>query len=73
MRDADKTPEMKKFVTSDLLSHASRLSNVSKVIVSRKGAEEAPSVMGSRRGSQLLIEEIENMRSKAKSGMGIYS
>ena len=31
---------MNKFQTSDLLSHKSRLSNVSKVMVTRKGAEK---------------------------------
>lgn len=63
---------MNKFKTSDLLSHASRLSKVSKVVASKKGAEEAPSV-GSRRGSQMMIEDIEKMRAKASTNLGLYS
>ena len=55
-------PEVKNYKTSDLLSQTSRLSKVSKVMISRKGAEEAPSAVGSRRGSQTLIEVIEKMR-----------
>lgn len=69
-----KLPDVPNVKPSDLLSHASRLSQVSKMVVSRKGGDKDDlSAIRSRRGSSMVLDDIQKMRQKASTNLGMYS
>lgn len=71
---ASKLPEVQNAKPSDLLSHASRLSQVSKMIASRRaGDKDDLSAIKSRRGSSMVLDDIQKMRQKASTNLGMYS